>query len=132
MADISDAAKNAAIDAVAAFAYLPGANGTVPYIAWRSGGSTLARTRLSSSTPTWNAASGGSASLVVAPFDMVSFSTLTSGTIDSASLFNGNTNSVMTITVGAAGSGAELELTGSFNYVAGQQFRIDQFDLFIA
>jgi hypothetical protein len=137
MATLSQAARNAAVDAVAAFCET-GTTAVAPYIRFFDAGAvTLSRKTLASSSPgVWNSASSDVASLAVAPFAMQLVTEFgggveTSGTIATAQLNTRGGTVAATLTVTITGGGGDIELD-SLEFAAGQGMVANSFDLVFA
>lgn len=135
MATLSDAAKNAALDAIGALLDVTASFDRCTFRLFTAGfGTTLLFNFLATSKPTFNAASGGSMSVRTLPNDWTNSSAdaLATGTAAGYSLdAGGTTSTIFSATgVGLTGSGADIEMDNT-NVRVGQGFILDSFELFI-
>jgi hypothetical protein len=134
MATLSDAAKNAALDALATLLDAGSTFDRCSIQILTAGVTPLLFNFLASSSPTFNAASGGTMSVRTLPRNWTDPATDATNTGVAAGyfLFDGNgVPQIFNFTgVGLSGSGAEIEMDNT-NVRVGQGFIVDSFELFI-
>jgi hypothetical protein len=135
MATLSTAAKNAALDAIGTLLDAGSTFDRAAIVIWTAAfGAGLFYNFLSTSSPTFNAASGGTMSVRTLPNDWTNASSDAIGTGVAAGYVIYDGNNVATIFnvtgVGLSGSGAEIEMDNT-NVRVGQGMIVDSFELFI-